>query len=160
MRKHLLFFLLIFFFIVGLAGWLYLRPHSAQDAVLSQDAFVYRTTSLKLGGATFELDIADTSAKKERGLGGRPALAADRGMVFPYDQAGRLCFWMKGMRFAIDILWLDSAKKVISVEKSLSPNTYPQTFCPDQPAQYVVELPAGASDRVSVKIGDILPLEL
>lgn len=159
MRKRLPLFL--FLSIVVVAGWLFWRSQSSTpEPLIPTDDSAYRTTSLRLGDTIFDLEVADTAAKKQLGLGKRPVLAANQGMVFLYSKPGKLCFWMKGMRFAIDILWLDSAKKVISIEKSLSPDTYPQTYCPDEPAQYVVELPAGVSERVGVKVGDFLPLEL
>jgi uncharacterized membrane protein (UPF0127 family) len=151
-RKRLpLISLLIFFIVVAITGWWYLRPQPTQAPTTTAETSAYQTTSLKLGGTTFDLDIADTPAKKELGLGKRPILAVDRGMVFPYDKPGKLCYWMKDMHFAIDILWL---------EKSLSPDTYPQTFCPDELAKYVVELPAGVSDQAGLRAGDILPLDL
>lgn len=146
--------------IIAGVSWLYLRSNATQAPGVRPETPAYRTTSLRLDDVIFELDIADTPARKELGLGKRPGLAANEGMVFPYDKPGKLCYWMKDMRFSIDILWLDSTKRVVSIEKSLSPDTYPETFCPDEPTQYVVELPAGASERVGIRAGDILPLEL
>jgi uncharacterized membrane protein (UPF0127 family) len=147
---------------IGLGGWLYFRERQDSQASVTPPPEVvsYSTASLKIDSGTFTLDIADTPAKKELGLGKRASLAADRGMVFTYGRPGQQCFWMKGMRFAIDILWLDRQKKVSHIEKSLSPNTYPETYCPDVEAQYVLEIPAGASDKAGIKVGDILPLEL
>jgi uncharacterized protein len=107
-----------------------------------------------------DLDIADTPALQERGLGGRDGLAVDHGMVFPYSSPSQRCFWMKGMRFSIDIIWLDANKKVGHIEKDLSPDTYPQSYCPEVAAQYVVELQAGAADKLGIADGDKLELQL
>lgn len=140
---------------IGGVGWLVWRNGSATGSSVA-----YETTTLRVDGQAFVLDIADTPAKQNLGLGKRSTLAADRGMVFPYDSAGQRCFWMKDMRFAIDILWLDAQKLVGHIEKSVSPDSYPQTYCPDMAAQYVVELPAGVADKAGIKTGDTLPLDL
>ena len=150
--------------IVVLAIAMYLRI-AASDSQMSDDVTVanigtYQTTQLKLGDKLVTMDIADTPDKMRLGLGGRQSLAADRGMVFVYAGTGQRCFWMKDMKFSIDILWLDAQRKVGHIEKSLSPDTYPQTYCPDVATQYVVELPAGASEADGIKVGDSLGFEL
>jgi hypothetical protein len=100
----------------------------------------------------YVLEVAETEGARSHGLGGRSALPPERGMVFifPGDTTER-CFWMKGMRFAIDIIWTDSAKKVVHVERNVSPDTYPDTFC--APAKYVVELRADEAANSSIDVG-------
>lgn len=122
--------------------------------------FTYQTTSVRIGGQDFTLDIADTADKKALGLGQRDVLPPGKGMVFAYSNPGDLCFWMKDMRFAIDIIWLDSAKQVVTIESSLRPESYPQTYCPGKPAQYVIEIPAGAASQAGLKLGDTVAISL
>jgi uncharacterized membrane protein (UPF0127 family) len=118
----------------------------------------YDTVDVLTGGQEVTLDIADTPAKQELGLGKRTGLAPDRGMLFIYDKPANPCFWMKGMQFPIDIVWLDAGKKVIQIEENVSPDTYPQTFCSAKPAQYVIELFPGAA-KAGFKVGDKLPFD-
>lgn len=99
----------------------------------------------------YYLTGAHSAAEQSQGLGNLPAMARDRGMVFVYDGQDRRCFWMKDMRFAIDIIWLDTRKQVTHIEPSVSPATYPKVFC--HPAQYVIELNAGEAARGSLKAG-------
>jgi uncharacterized membrane protein (UPF0127 family) len=120
----------------------------------------YQQTNLSVGTRTIELDIADTPAKMHLGLGGRASLATDKGMLFAYTDTGQRCFWMKDMKFSIDILWLDNQKKIGHIEKSLSPDTYPQTYCPNVAAQYVIELQAGTSGVDGLNEGDTLNFNL
>ena len=120
----------------------------------------YQTARLKLGDKTIYMDIADNPDKMHLGLGGRRSLAADRGMIFIYGDSGQRCFWMKDMEFPIDILWLDAQKKVGHIEKSLDPDTYPQSYCPDVATRYVVELQSGVSQAAGIKSGDSLEFEL
>jgi uncharacterized membrane protein (UPF0127 family) len=52
---------------------------------------------------------------------------------------------MKDMKFALDMIWLDESKKVVTVKANVTPDTYPGSFCPDGPAQFVIEVPAGTA---------------
>jgi uncharacterized membrane protein (UPF0127 family) len=114
---------------------------------------------MKLDNTDYTLDIADTQRKMSLGLGGRDSLTEGTGMLFPYSKEGSQCFWMKNMRFSIDIVWLDAQKKVVNIERSLSPDTYPHTYCPEKAAQYVVEVNAGVTQRAGLKVGDVLQFD-
>jgi uncharacterized protein len=162
-RKHrlLIAVLLLAILVICFGALVFARNDTAPTSTPSPSASsAYRTTALKVGGQLIDLDIADSPVLQERGLGGRTSLDAGHGMVFPYSGPGQRCFWMKDMTFSIDIIWLDTAKKVGHIEKNLSPDTYPQSYCPDVDAQYVVELQAGASDKLGIVPGDTLALEL
>lgn len=101
--------------------------------------------------------MADTPAKQALGLGQRDNMMPRAGMVFPYAKPTTdLCFWMKDMRFSIDIIWLDAHKQITLIEPSLSPATYPQSYCPSKPSQYVVELNAGVAHNLGLRQGQKL----
>lgn len=89
---------------------------------------------------TYTLDAALTTAEQEKGLGSRANMPANRGMIFIFDRNGERCFWMKDMRFPLDIIWAGADKRVTHIESNLSPNTYPKSYC--AAAQYVIELNA------------------
>ena len=150
----------------GLCGWLYVRSNDTPEPVATEDSqpvlpLQYAVVSVQIGGRPYRLDVADTPQKKSLGLGERDRLGADTGMLFTYhDAAEPKCFWMKDMRFAIDIIWLDSQSRVSYIEHALGPETYPQTFCPDGGGQYVIELPAGAAAKEGLKIGDKLDISI
>lgn len=109
-----------------------------------------------MGSEVFLLDIADTEALREKGLSYREALSPNTGMLFIFDTSDTHKFWMKGMNFPIDIIWLDQDKKVVYIEHSLSPVTYPKAFGPSTPTQYVIEIPAGDAGRLGLILGDII----
>lgn len=98
--------------------------------------------------------IADTPEKQQRGLSATESLSADKGMLFAYDSVAERCFWMKDMRYGLDIIWLDEAKKAIAIEQSITPQTYPQTFCHD--ARYVLELKAGEVAKNGLQVGEYI----
>lgn len=112
-----------------------------------------------LNGKKLSLEVADTSALREHGLSNREKLSTGSGMLFIFDEMGAYGFWMKDMKFSLDIMWLDADKKIVHVEKNVSPDTYPTIFTPSSPAQYVLEVPAGFVDNSNVSLGDFLDIE-
>lgn len=81
-------------------------------------------------------------------------------MKFTFNSVERRGIWMPFMRFPIDIVYIDSKKRVADVVEHAAPMTLnPRTwkvFYPKRPAKYILELPAGAVKRAGLKIGDEL----
>jgi uncharacterized membrane protein (UPF0127 family) len=63
---------------------------------------------------------------------------------------------MKGMKFNLDIIWLNSEKKVIKIEQNLSPSTYPNNYCPSSFARYVLEMNSGFIKTNKIRLGQVL----
>jgi len=122
----------------------------------TETGIVYKKKEIVLGSSTFVLEIADTPALKERGLSYRTQLTPHTGMLFVFDTPAPHYFWMKDMNFPIDIIWLDRSKKVVHIEKNLSPETYPKSFGPETLTQYVIEIQAGLAENSALKVGDII----
>ncbi len=109
----------------------------------------------KIGDSTVYVAIADNEASRELGLGGRTGLAPDEGMLFIFPKEGEYPFWMKDMKFSIDILWLANDGSILYIASSVAPETYPKTFAPSSGlARYVLELSAGYSVAHNIKVGD------
>lgn len=99
---------------------------------------------------------ADDEIERQKGLSGLDCIGPNEGMLFVFDRSGQHSFWMKNMRFAIDILWLSADKKVVDQNLNVQPSTYPQTFTNDQPAKYVLEMPAGRVSELGLTKGTTL----
>jgi len=126
-----------------------------------ENAMVARgAPSITIAGQTFNTEIANTEETRKRGLSGRSALAADEAMLFVFDKPAAYAFWMKDMKFSIDIIWIDADKRVVHIEKSVSPDTYPAGFAPSRDALYVFEVRAGTADRLKIKQGDSVEVSL
>jgi uncharacterized membrane protein (UPF0127 family) len=97
--------------------------------------------------------VARSPSTRERGLSGTPSLDSDEGMLFIFPQPGVYAFWMKDMNFGIDIIWIDSDRRVIGVTHNISPETYPETFGPTEKVQFVLEVPAGSAEKFGLKEG-------
>lgn len=130
--------------VVLVSGWLLFKEDlSSQSKVTLKEVEV-------------RVDIADTEGLRSQGLSGRKSLADDEGMLFVFDAPGIYSFWMKDMHFPIDIIWIDADKQVVQTTQHASPESYPNTFFPQVPVQYVLEVPSGFVQEHSVGIGNML----
>lgn len=109
---------------------------------------------------TFKALVADTPETRAQGLSGRPGLAQDELLLFVFDAPGRHGFWMRNMLFSIDIVWLDESGRVVHVEESVSPDTFPTTFTPSSNALYVIEGNAGLVEEYGLGEGAYVSIPL
>lgn len=107
------------------------------------------------GPCVLFMEVADTDKLRIKGLSERTSLDPDRGMLFTDTVSGTQCFWMQGMRFALDLVWLDFEKRIIQIDKNVDPDTYPEQFCTEN-VRYVIELNAGYSNKKGLNLGQKL----
>lgn len=103
-----------------------------------------------------DVEVMRTPQELSKGLQGRDGLADNQGMLFVFDREEQHRFWMKGMRFAIDILWIDAQGRIVFIAPSCPP-------CMGEPcavygapkkARYVLELVSGSSTKHQLKVRD------
>jgi uncharacterized membrane protein (UPF0127 family) len=114
--------------------------------------------SVRIREVTYAVSVADTAGERARGLSNQAGIRFDQGMLFVHDASGVHCYWMKDMKFSIDILWFDESRRLIHSEKSVSPESYPKSFCPAAEAKYVLEVTSGSVERQGFRAGDQLQL--
>lgn len=100
--------------------------------------------------------VASNSEQKRLGLSNIPVLADNAGMLFIFDSPTTQAFWMKDMRFGIDIVWIDKDFKVVGVLENISPDSYPATFVSPVPISYVLEINSGKADYFGLDIGSTI----
>lgn len=115
--------------------------------------------SVKVGENVFKAEVAETVAQQGKGLSFRDGLDRDGAMYFDFDKEGNQVFWMMGMRFPIDIVWIKN-NVVVGIEKNAPA---PETGTPDnalkryyspEAVDKVLEINAGLSDELGIKVGD------
>lgn len=115
--------------------------------------------SVVLRGERFSVEIADDGAERQRGLMFRERMDADDGMLFLFEQQEAQAFWMKNTKIPLDILYFDQSWTLVGWSLSTPPCSLGDQ-CPSYPSQaparYVLELNAGISERLGVKLGDKL----
>lgn len=97
-------------------------------------------------------EVVESPKKIEQGLAGRETLAEGRGMLFVMPENDFQRFWMRGMQFPIDIIWIAS-DRVIGCEKNVSPKDE-RIFTSPGKASLVLEVSSGFCDRYFVEIND------
>ena len=113
-------------------------------------------SQFQIGEVEFDIKIADTKEGRVKGLSGREKIGENEGLLFIFEKEGYWGIWMKDMNFPIDIAWLDVQKKVLHIEHSVKPETYPKIFYPPVPAWYVLETAAGIFEKNKIKVRDVL----
>src|SRR5690349_12394377 len=68
--------------------------------------FLHLTPRITIDNATFSVVVAKTPEEREKGLSGRDSLAQNSGMLFVFDHPDTYTFWMKGMKFPLDMIFI------------------------------------------------------
>jgi hypothetical protein len=112
----------------------------------------YSTGIVEIGDMKLKAILADSLIKKAIGLMYRDDISENECMLFTFSHPSMLGIWMKGMRFPIDILWLDSSKTIVTMKESLPPcrSIFCKTYYPERESMYVIELRSGFIKKNSV----------
>ncbi len=103
---------------------------------------------------TLDLEIAETDSARERGMMQREGFPNETsGMLFPFDAEEERSFWMANTPVALDLFFLDADSQIVHIARYARPNS-PDPIPSQEPAQYVLETPAGFADRYGVLEGD------
>lgn len=107
-----------------------------------------QTSEIVVGGVPLSVELAYQPADLQRGLGYRDGLAPGTGMLFLFEEPAPRSFWMKGMRFCLDIIWIQdgviqgAAESVCPDAADVEDSDRPSQKSP-VPVSYVLEVPAG-----------------
>lgn len=103
--------------------------------------------------ASIDIEIAETPAEQQQGLMNRPSMEEMQGMLFIFNREFPQSFWMKNTIISLDIIYVNAQKQIVSIAKDAQP--YSTESLPSAaPAQYVVEVIAGFTDKYELKPGD------
>ena len=110
-----------------------------------------------------QVEVAADDPTREQGLMFRDRLAEDRGMIFLFPKSGVYPFWMKNTLIPLDMIWIDAAKRVVTVASDVPPCKADP--CPSFPAngpaaaRYVLETAEGVAKKHRVEAGVTLRME-
>ena len=118
---------------------------------------------ITINQAKIKVEIADSQAKRSKGLGGRASLPEDEGMLFIFQSEDRFPFWMKGVNFPLDFIWIKGSQ-VVDLSENIPPadpgvkdETLP-IYTPKVAVDKVLEVKAGTVARLQIKVGDEVKL--
>jgi len=109
-----------------------------------------------IGDACVKAVVVSSEKERAEGLMFKQSLAWNEGMLFVFEQEDVYGFWMKNMKFPLDLIWIGTNKKIADITRHASPcekDPCP-VFSPDQKVKYVLEVCAGFADKFKLRIGD------
>lgn len=105
------------------------------------------------------VELAQTAKQWEDGLAGRRDLGDIDGMLFIFSRYHIPIFWMKGVEFPLDMIWISDGRVVdITHNASVELSDKLPTYSPKSPINMVLEISAGWAKENNLVIGDLLTL--
>lgn len=103
-----------------------------------------------------KISRVDSEAERRLGLSGRESMPKNEGMLFIFDRPGRYAFWMKGMKFPLDFIWI-SGDKITEITGKVGIDQ--MNLRPQQPVDKILEVNSGWAAEHQIKIGDTVKYE-
>ena len=121
--------------------------------------FELSTIQIVVKGHDLTIELATTPEARSCGLSLRDSLPENRGMLFVYAEPEILTFWMKNTRMPLSIAFIDTAGRIVSIQKM---NPFPLTtvYASPVPALYALEVNQGWFEENGVGVGDVVEFNL
>ena len=134
-------------------------------AKATENQSIAKTTKITIKNLSVNASVASTPNERRAGLSKFESLPLDQGMLFVFDHSEKYSIWMKNMKFAIDIIWLDEQKRVVDVVSNAPPqpgkkDSQLAVYRPRGDSMYILEVNAGLAALNNVNIGDIADFSL
>ncbi|MGB6268772.1 MAG: DUF192 domain-containing protein [Olleya sp.] len=101
----------------------------------------------------FNIEIAKTDYEIQTGLMYRDSMKDNQGMLFVFNDVRERSFYMKNTRIALDLIFFDHNKRVVSFQENAKPMD--ESGLPSNtPAQFVLEVNAGTAQKLLLDVGD------
>lgn len=103
----------------------------------------------------FTVELADDDAERSTGLMHRAQMNDDHGMLFDFHTPRRVAFWMRNTFIPLDMIFIKSDGEIVSIFENVPPLN-DNTVGPERPVRAVLELNAGMSRKLGLKVGDMV----
>jgi uncharacterized protein len=110
-----------------------------------------------------DAELATTPESRRRGLMERSTMPVDAGMLFIFEAAQPLSFWMFNTWIPLDIIFADAERRITTIHASVPPCRPPlrcPTYASHGLAQFVLEVNAGIGAKAGLRVGDALRWKL
>lgn len=156
--QYMKFYVAAFLILIILGGWWFWRtflPDSPNPSLPEE--------KIVIGSAKFTVEVANTTTTRATGLSFREPLSEGHGMIFKFPFAFQYGFWMRGMKFGLDLVWIKN-NQVVGITRDVPP---PQPgsnqlnlpiYYPPEAVDTVLEISAGEADKMNLKTGDQIRL--
>lgn len=120
-------------------------------------------SELLVNEVKLRVEVADIPSKRSKGLSKRESLGLDEGMLFLFPSSEKHSFWMKGLKFPLDFIWI-KGDQVVDIITNAQPPTSDQKdedlpiYLPKVEVDKVLEVNSGVVERLKIKVGDIIKI--
>ncbi len=118
---------------------------------------IERKSEIKINNQSIIAEVVSSPADREKGLSGRAQINVNEGMLFVFEENDKYPFWMKGMKFPIDIVWI-LQDRIIGFEENVMPPeiddpSYLKVYRSPLAINKVLELKAGRVKLLRAELG-------
>ena len=152
-----IFNMVILLFLLSIVYSLPVVIMGGEQKVYALNADNVSSSSVRIKNLIIYVDLAKTPEQQAKGLSIKNTLNENEGMLFIFDTSKEYSFWMKDMKFPIDIIWISSDNKIVHIEKNLQPCTFfliCTSYSPHANSKYVLEVPSNYTTKNNITIGD------
>lgn len=112
---------------------------------------------VKVGDVDIPVELALDPVK---GLSGRGSMNPGTGMLFSMPNACN--FWMKDMKFPLDIIWINDKREVVDISENLPVPTssFMPLYSPRRFSVYALEINGGEAKALGINIGDAVEINV
>lgn len=154
MKKVLLVFALL---LVAVGALFFAQKYFKGETLFS----LKKTPIVTISGHNFQVSVANSQKEQEIGLSETKSLQPNQGMIFLFEKPDYYHFWMKNMKFPIDIIFINK-DQIVTIQNNaqlIKDKENPMIYSPTEPADKVLEIQAGLAKTYSFKKGDKVKIE-
>ncbi len=148
---------------LALLVWMMSLLITAPMPTASTTTTEYGQAVVRFPSVTVQAEVPLTNAQSQLGLGEREGLGYHRGMLWAFDGLARPAFWMKGMRFDLDFIWITDGTVTEVQDHIPAPtgsNPLLPTYQPAQAASHMLEMPAGFATQYRIMAGTPVSIDI
>jgi|WetSurMetagenome_2_1015567.scaffolds.fasta_scaffold01269_11 uncharacterized protein len=161
MKKILLAFFILLLVVVGIYFVLNYSK-GIKPGVKGAKTEITPTSTVTIDGHSFKVAVATSQQEQEIGLSKTNSISQDQGMIFLFNRPDYYSFWMKNMKFAIDIIYINQ-DTIVTIKDSVQPPKNSSDnliiYTPTEPSDKVLEITAGLSKKYKFRNGDKVKYE-
>ncbi|MDP2585820.1 MAG: DUF192 domain-containing protein [Candidatus Levybacteria bacterium] len=155
MKKVLLLFALL---LIVVGGIVLVQNYLREGGV----SFFKKNPIVTINNQKFNVSVASSQQEQEIGLSETKSLSQNQGMIFLFAKPDYYAFWMKNMKFPIDIIYING-DVITTIKNAVQPPKdnieIPIVYTPTEPSDKVFEIQAGLSEKYNFKKGDKVQYE-
>jgi uncharacterized protein len=111
------------------------------------------TIATASGLHVFQVEVMRTPDQRAKGLMFRNYMPADRGMLFDFERIEPVAMWMQNTYIPLDMLFIRADGTIARIAVGTEPLST-RTIPSGEPVLGVLELNAGAAEKIGAKAGD------